>query len=69
MTETIIKKMFEWHEYGKEPEEHKEIIALNQNGATLLASYYCNAWRNTWNGGEIDFNKIVCWAYVNLPRK
>ena len=61
--------MFEWHEYGKEPKEHKEIIALNQRGATLLASYFDGAWRNTWNGGVIDFDNIVCWAYVNLPRK
>ena len=64
-----IKKILEWHVYEKEPSEHKEIIARNHCGCTLIASYFDNAWRNSWNGGKIDFDNIVCWAYVKLPEE
>ena len=64
-----IKKILEWHEYEKEPSEHKEIIARSQRGCTLIASYFDNAWRNVWNGGIVDFDNIVCWAYTKLPKE
>lgn len=64
-----IKKILAWHR-NEEPKEHKEIIARSQLGSILIASYYDNAWRNSWTGGIIDFeNHIVSWAYIKLPKE
>ena len=43
-----------------------EIFARTTANCNLLATYFDGAWRNVWNGGIIDFDKITMWRYTGF---
>lgn len=58
------KKANEWQ--TGEPIKGREIFARNIANCNLLATYFDGAWRNVWNGGIIDFDKIIMWRYTGF---
>ena len=59
-----LKKANEWQ--TGEPIKGREIFARNIANCNLLATYFDGAWRNVWNGGIIDFDKIIMWRYTGF---
>lgn len=48
------------------PQKKWEIFARTTANCNLLATYFDGAWRNVWNGGIIDFDKITMWRYTGF---
>ncbi len=59
-----LEKANEWQ--TGEPIKGREIFARNIANCNLLATYFDGAWRNVWNGGIIDFDKITMWRYTGF---
>ena len=59
-----MKAQTEWQQ--GEPEKGKEIFARNNRNCNLIATYFDGAWRNSWNGGKIDFKNITMWRYTGF---
>ena len=61
-----IEKMKSCEWQTGEPIKGREIFARNSRNCNLLATYFDGAWRNVWNGGVIDFDKITMWRYTGF---